>query len=124
MSATRDLAILPEEKADTSSQLSIHLNRNDSNLFRNDDPRPISIDPEKANTQKPKEKVSVYKGLGWLDRLLAVWILFAMIIGVLLGNFVPNIGPALDKGKLARVSVPIGMRTCLLCHLAHLLTAR
>ena len=123
MSATRDPAILPEEKVETSSPSSTHLNHDDSTLFRNDDPHSTSIDPEKLGTQRPEEKVSVYKGLGWLDRFLAVWILLAMIIGVLLGNFVLNVGPALDKGKFVRVSVPIGMRLCLLCHRIHLLTA-
>lgn len=39
--------------------------------------------------------LSAVKGLGWLDRFLALWILLAIIIGVLLGNFVLNIGPAL-----------------------------
>jgi hypothetical protein len=54
---------------------------------------------------------SVFKSLGWLDRFLAVWILLAMVIGVLLGNFVPGTGLALDKGKFVGVSVPIGMYT-------------
>lgn len=52
---------------------------------------------------------SVIKGLGWLDRFLAVWILLAMIIGVLLGNFVEGTGPALQKGKFIGVSVPIAL---------------
>jgi ACR3 family arsenite transporter len=51
---------------------------------------------------------SAFKSLGLLDRFLAVWILLAMIIGVLLGNFVPETGPALDKGKFVGVSIPIG----------------
>lgn len=51
---------------------------------------------------------SVYAGLGWLDRLLVLWILLAIIIGMVLGNFVPNIGPALQRGKFVDVSVPIG----------------
>ncbi|KAK5019003.1 arsenicals resistance [Cryomyces antarcticus] len=55
------------------------------------------------------DKVSAFKGLGWLDRFLALWILLAMIIGVLLGNFVPNTGPALQKGKFVGVSVPIAI---------------
>lgn len=49
-----------------------------------------------------------FEGLGWLDRLLALWILLAMAIGVILGNFVPNVGSALHKGELVGVSVPIG----------------
>lgn len=51
---------------------------------------------------------SAFKGLGWLDRLLALWILLAMAVGIILGNFVPNIGPALHKGEFVGVSIPIG----------------
>ncbi len=50
------------------------------------------------------DKVSAFKGLGWLDRFLALW----MAIGIILGNFVPNTGPALQKGKFVGVFVPIG----------------
>ncbi len=50
-------------------------------------------DPEKQTGQarsiQPK-KASAFKSLGWLDRFLAVWILLAMIVGVLIGNFVPE----------------------------------
>lgn len=57
----------------------------------------------------PEEKrESVFKGLGWLDRFLAVWILLAMVVGVLLGNFVPETATALEKGEFVGVSVPIG----------------
>ena len=54
----------------------------------------------------PKE--SAFKSLGWLDRLLALWILLAMIVGVLLGNFVNSVGPALKRGQFVGVSIPIG----------------
>lgn len=30
-------------------------------------------------------------GLSWLDRLLPVWIVLAMVVGVLLGSFVPQV---------------------------------
>jgi len=53
-------------------------------------------------------KVSAFKSLGLLDRFLALWIFLSMIIGILLGNFVPNTGPALQKGQFVGVSVPIG----------------
>lgn len=52
---------------------------------------------------------SAIKALGWLDKLLALWIFLAMAAGIILGNFVPNIGPALQKGKFVDVSIPIGM---------------
>ena len=55
-----------------------------------------------------ESKVSDFKSLGLLDRFLAVWIFFAMAIGIILGNFVPNTGPALQKGKFVGVSIPIG----------------
>jgi arsenite transporter len=54
------------------------------------------------------EKESVFKSLGWLDRFLALWIFLAMAVGIILGNFVPNTGPALQKGQFVGVSVPIG----------------
>ncbi|KAI9650126.1 arsenicals resistance [Ciborinia camelliae] len=58
------------------------------------------------------KKTSLFKSLGWLDRLLALWIFLAMAIGIILGNFVPNIAPALQKGRFVGVSVPIAV--CLL----------
>lgn len=53
--------------------------------------------------QKP-----IYKKLSLLDRLLALWILLAIMIGILLGNFVNGVEEALQKGKFVNVSVPIG----------------
>ena len=71
---------------------------------------PTSTDTEKQSLGEPQEmKQSVYAGLGWLDRLLVLWILLAVIIGILLGNFVDSVGPALQRGKFVGVSVPIGM---------------
>lgn len=76
-------------------------------------PDELAIDESTAHTkhEKIEQKTarSVYAGLGWLDRLLALWILLAIIIGMVLGNFVPNIGPALDRGQFVDVSVPIGV---------------
>jgi len=60
-----------------------------------------------CQTQRRK-KISAFKNLGLLDRFLAVWIFLAMAIGIILGNFVPSTGPALQKGKFVGVSVPIG----------------
>jgi ACR3 family arsenite transporter len=51
----------------------------------------------------------VAKELSWLDRLLPVWILLAMAIGVALGRLAPGIGPALDTVKVADVSLPIAI---------------
>jgi ACR3 family arsenite transporter len=68
-------------------------------------------DPESLQLQEqavPKN-ISVINGLGWLDRFLALWIFLAMAIGILLGNFVEETGPALQKGKFVGVSIPIAL---------------
>ncbi|KAK4188549.1 arsenical-resistance protein Acr3 [Podospora australis] len=52
---------------------------------------------------------STFQSLGFLDRFLALWIFLAMLIGVLLGNFVDNVGPALQKGTFVDVSIPIAI---------------
>jgi ACR3 family arsenite transporter len=57
---------------------------------------------------EPQEKHSAFKKLGILDQFLALWIFLAMAIGIILGNFVPNTGPALQRGKFVGVSIPIG----------------
>jgi len=73
-------------------------------------PSPMAVDTEKQpEAPPPADFKSAFKALGILDQFLAVWILLAMVIGVLLGNFVPNTGPALQKGKFVGVSVPIGI---------------
>jgi ACR3 family arsenite transporter len=59
-----------------------------------------------ADSNAPK--VSAFKSLGLLDRFLAVWIFLAMLVGILLGNFVPNTGPTLQRGQFVGVSIPIG----------------
>lgn len=71
-------------------------------------PMHSQISAPMLRSRKNEENVSAFKALGWLDRLLAIWILLAIIIGILLGNFVPSTGPALQHGKFVGVSVPIG----------------
>jgi hypothetical protein len=34
---------------------------------------------------------AVMSGLSWLDRLLPLWIVAAMVVGVLIGSFVPQV---------------------------------
>lgn len=54
------------------------------------------------------DNVPAFKSLSFLDRFLAIWIFLAMLVGILLGNFVKDVGPALQKGTFVEVSVPIG----------------
>jgi len=86
----------------------------DTGLDHKSSERPSVLPNRDVETQRKEEQVdqkrSVYAGLGWLDRLLVLWILLAIVVGILLGNFVDGIGPALQKGKFVDVSVPIGKR--------------
>ncbi|PNY30060.1 Arsenical-resistance protein Acr3 [Tolypocladium capitatum] len=58
---------------------------------------------------KPDRKVSAFKSLGWLDRYLAVWIFLSMAVGIIVGNFAPDVGDVLQRGQFVGVSVPIAI---------------
>ncbi|MGO1324156.1 MAG: ACR3 family arsenite efflux transporter [Brevibacterium aurantiacum] len=47
--------------------------------------------------------------LSTLDRFLPVWIIAAMVLGLLFGRLVPGLGAALDSIKIADVSLPIAL---------------
>lgn len=51
----------------------------------------------------------VLRRLSTLDRWLPLWIFLAMALGVLLGRLFPDLGAALDRVKIAGVSVPIAI---------------
>lgn len=79
----------------------------------------MEIQPEKAtvktedqegnnNDMQRKRNFSAFASLGLLDRFLAVWIFLAMAVGIILGNFVPSMSPALERGTFVGVSIPIG----------------
>lgn len=70
--------------------------------------------PQDSPSAERKEPTSIFRGLGILDRYLALWIFLAMTIGIILGNFVNNIGRSLQKGALVGVSLPIGELSMLL----------
>lgn len=46
-------------------------------------------------------------GLGWLDKLLTPLIIVAMILGVVIGEFAPNVKENLTKGDLHGVAAPL-----------------
>lgn len=100
----------PENQQTTSTNFAATSTSTPESTTSDNAQRPVQ-DLEKnseADGQSPETKVSAFKSLGLLDRFLALWILLAMIIGILLGNFVPNTGPALQRGQFVGVSVPIG----------------
>lgn len=63
----------------------------------------MSTNATREGTQQAVARLST------LDRFLPLWILGAMALGLLLGRFVPGIGPALDTLKIANVSLPIAL---------------
>lgn len=73
-----------------------------------------NIDSEKGQspTEAPTSstaKKSAYQSLGWLDRLLALWILLAIIIGIVIGNFADGAEEAINRGRFVQVSVPVAV---------------
>ena len=48
---------------------------------------------------------AIIKGLSFLDRYLAIWVLLAMIIGCIIGNYSKNIDEVFTQKTLAGVSV-------------------
>ncbi|KAK8074519.1 arsenical-resistance protein [Apiospora hydei] len=85
----------------------------DTTRYEKHQASPGAVENQTDSTTTPEHhdvrKVSAFKALGLLDRFLAVWIFLAMVVGVLLGNFVPQTGPALERGKFVGVSVPIAV---------------
>ncbi|KAM7195118.1 arsenical-resistance protein Acr3 [Naviculisporaceae sp. PSN 640] len=71
--------------------------------------QPQNPGEEQEQQQQDVDSLSAFKALGFLDRFLAIWIFLAMLIGILLGNFVKDVGPALQKGTFVGVSVPIAI---------------
>jgi ACR3 family arsenite transporter len=62
-----------------------------------------------STTTAPAASHGVMKDLSFLDRWLPVWILMAMVAGLLLGRFVPGLNTALEAVKIGEVSVPIAI---------------
>jgi ACR3 family arsenite transporter len=62
-----------------------------------------------ATTAVPPTPAGVLGRLSLIDRFLPVWIFGAMGLGLLLGRVFPDLGAALDRIKIAGVSVPIGI---------------
>lgn len=57
----------------------------------------------------PHHTVDPAPRLDLLDRLLPVWILLSMVVGLALGRFVPGFGAALEQVKVGEVSLPIAI---------------
>jgi ACR3 family arsenite transporter len=56
------------------------------------------------------------KRLSFLDRFLPVWILTAMVVGLLLGRLVPSVQNALNSVKVGQTSLPIALGLLLMMY--------
>lgn len=65
-----------------------------------------SLDQAKNSGQRGAAR-GVLLSLGWLDRLLSLFIVIAMIIGVIIGEFAPHAKERLNKGNFEGVSAPL-----------------
>ncbi|KAJ6493012.1 sodium bile acid symporter family-domain-containing protein [Mycena sanguinolenta] len=61
------------------------------------------------NTPDPSPATDVFKRLSILDRLLTPAILVAMIVGVVIGEYVPTVQQAFDLARFDGVSIPIAI---------------
>jgi len=52
---------------------------------------------------------AVLERLSGLDRFLPVWIGLAMLLGLVLGNLIPDLNDWLDTVKIGSVSLPIAI---------------
>jgi ACR3 family arsenite transporter len=57
----------------------------------------------------PEGEAAVAGKLSTADRFLPVWIIAAMVLGLLLGSFVPGLNTALEAVKVGGVSLPIAV---------------
>ncbi|GAA1333392.1 ACR3 family arsenite efflux transporter [Brachybacterium rhamnosum] len=62
-----------------------------------------------STTAQDVAQPRVMKEMSFLDRWLPVWIIAAMVVGLLLGRFIPGLDVALEAVKIGSVSLPIAI---------------
>lgn len=58
-----------------------------------------------ALENKKKEK----KGLGVFERYLTIWVALCIVVGILIGRFIPQIPETLNKFEYYNVSIPVAI---------------
>lgn len=62
-----------------------------------------------TNVTAPVNTGHITAKLSTLDRYLPAWIIAAMVLGLILGRLIPDLGHALESVKVAGVSLPIAL---------------
>jgi arsenite transporter len=79
----------------------------------------MSTEPTSDSTASPDvdlDEADVLHRLSTLDRFLPVWILLAMLAGLLLGWALPGIQDVLDAVKVGQTSLPIAIGLLLMMY--------
>lgn len=54
---------------------------------------------------KPEKKT----GIGFFQKYLTLWVILCMVVGVLIGKFLPDIPAFLNRFEYAKVSIPMAI---------------
>ena len=63
------------------------------------------METKEEHAEHVKEELS----LGLWEKYLTVWIAICIVVGLLVGRFVPAFGELMDSLKFASLSIPIGI---------------
>jgi hypothetical protein len=77
-------------------------------MFVEDEPAALELGTPATATRHEQLERSIIKRLSFLDRFLALWIFLGMVLGILLGCFVPSTQEVLNTATFVSVSIPIG----------------
>jgi len=60
------------------------------------------------DNSKKKESIDK-KEIGYFEKLLPIWVVLCIIIGIILSQFVPEIGQSINSLQIGGISIPIGI---------------